>query len=969
MISMNEAHRNLLETIPSTALLVRDERILYVNRTGSAIFKLDKAEDFRCCRFYELFVPLERAALREKINVLTRGGTPLHGIPVTSILPDGSFLYGELSASATSIDGSEVLQVIILDRTERMTSERRNKAFATLGEKLGSASKMEEAARTIVQTADELLGWDCCYLHLYSEETDTLTNIINIDVERGTKKDFASEVTKPTDRMRQVMREGGQAILRQEPFTSSPDFHPFGDQSRPSASILIVPVRNKNKAIGVLSIQSYRLNAYNEQDLLTLQILADHCAGSLDRLQTDSQRKRAEQQNAVLQRLGRSLSSAKTEKDAARTIMDAATELFAWDACTIDAYVRERNALVPLLVVDTIDNRKVVISNDPGSTPSPMARRVLENGSELVLRTTDQVTGTDGLPFGNSSLLSASLMNVPIRHGENTIGILSIQSYQHDAYDQNDLRVLESLADYCGGALERIRAEGELRNSENRFHSIWENSVDGMRLTDEHGTILAVNEAYCKLVGMRREELEGKPFTVTYCETEKLDEFLTKYQSRFKKRILQKQFTRRMKFRTGRVVDLEDTNSFIDSHDGKPLLLALFRDITAQKRLEEELRQSQKMESIGQLAGGIAHDFNNILTVISGHSSLLLMDESLGSHSRESIEQIGRSAERAANLTRQLLAFSRKQMMQARNLNLNEVIGDMTKILQRVLGEDISLQVCLASILPPVHADPGMMEQILLNLAVNSRDAMPNGGNLLVETLTIFADETHPQKPADVPPGKFACLRVRDTGCGIPQELLTKIFEPFFTTKDVGKGTGLGLATVYGIVKQHRGFLHVTSELNQGTTFEIYLPSATGVADSANRLENTRLRGGIESILLVEDEDGVRTLAASILKRLGYRVVEANSGLSALELWHAQHQSIDLVLTDIVMPDGMSGRELANRLKAEKPGIEVVFTSGYPRHEIADEVLFREGVNFLQKPYQPQALAELVRSCLDKHKL
>ncbi|MBA4147128.1 MAG: PAS domain S-box protein [Verrucomicrobia bacterium] len=789
-VSVGEAYRNLLETIPSTTLLVHEEKILHINCAGLKLYGFSASHQASGANFLDLFVSNERTALLEKIQSLTLKSPALHGVAVTNLRPDGTILHGALSASMVTIDEKEMLQVVILD-----------------------------------------------------------------------------------------------------------------------------------------------------------------------------------QNNVVLQRLGRSLSSANTEQEAARVIMEAATELFSWDACTIDLYQPERDALVPVLVVDTIKDSKTVIINDPGPRPSPMARRVLQNGAELLLRTPEQLASTDGLRFGNASRLSASLMNVPIRHGERTIGIFSIQSYEPDAYDRQDLRVLESLADYCGGALERIRAESDLRNSENRFYSLWENSVDGMRLTDANGTILAVNEAYCNLVGMRREELEGEPFTVTYSQTEKLDEFLKKYQLRFKKRIVQKQATRRMKFRTGGIVDLEDTNSFIDSQDGKPLLLSLFRDITAQKRLEEELRQSQKMESIGQLAGGIAHDFNNILTVINGHASLLLMDETHSSDTRESIEQIGRSAERAANLTRQLLAFSRKQMMQARKLDLNEVVGDMTKILQRVLGEDICLRVSFGSTSPIVYADPGMMEQILLNLAVNSRDSMPNGGSLSVATLTTSVDHSHPAKPAELPPGPFACLRVHDTGCGIPEDLLTKIFEPFFTTKDVGKGTGLGLATVYGIVKQHRGFLQVSSEVNRGTTFEIYLPNADGSADKSKVADDGRMRGGMETILLVEDEDGVRTLAASLLKRLGYRVIEANSGVSALELWQVQSQSIDLVLTDIVMPDGLSGRELADRLKADKPEMEVIFTSGYPRDEVADQGFFREGFNFLQKPYQPHALAQLVRQCLDNQTL
>ena len=290
---------------------------------------------------------------------------------------------------------------------------------------------------------------------------------------------------------------------------------------------------------------------------------------------------------------------------------------------------------------------------------------------------------------------------------------------------------------------DRKLAEAALRSSEMLFHSVWENSVDGMRLTDEHGNIVAVNDAFCKLVGMSREELEGKPFTVIFADSEHPEQMLEEFRQRFRDRIIEQQRERRLTLRNGNVVTLEDASSFVELRGQPPMLLGLFRDVTAQKRLEEQLRQSQKMEAIGQLAGGVAHDFNNILTVIHGHASLLLATGSLTGVAARSAQQISQAAERAAGLTRQLLAFSRRQVMQPRRLDMNEVVGNMTKMLGRILGEDIALQLNYSPQPARVQADAGMMEQVLLNLAVNSRDAMPKGGQLAIKISALEVDARH----------------------------------------------------------------------------------------------------------------------------------------------------------------------------------------------------------------------------------
>jgi len=372
------------------------------------------------------------------------------------------------------------------------------------------------------------------------------------------------------------------------------------------------------------------------------------------------------------------------------------------------------------------------------------------------------------------------------------------------------------------------------------------------------------------------------------------------------------------------------------------------------------------MEAIGQLAAGVAHDFNNLLTVIQGHAALLLDVKSFSEEDSGLIRQIIEASERAAGLTRQLLLFGRKQVLQPFSMNLNEIVGNVAKMLQRILGEDIVLQSNFAPNLPAIRVDVNMIEQILLNLAVNARDAMPNGGHLKVTSSVEVVGESGPQRPGAIA-GTYVCLDVRDTGSGITPEHLPHIFEPFFTTKDVGKGTGLGLATVYAIVKQHHGWIEVSSEVGKGTAFRIYLPPAASPAVESKPVPaGAQLPTGTETILVVEDESAVRLLVTNQLQRWGYRVLNASTGVAALDVWQEHKDAIQLLLTDMIMPGGMTGRELAEKLRTEKPLLKVIYTSGYSRDILGKATTLIDGFNFLQKPYQSAKLAHAVRNCLDE---
>src|SRR5664280_210891 len=488
-------------------------------------------------------------------------------------------------------------------------------------------------------------------------------------------------------------------------------------------------------------------------------------------------------------------------------------------------------------------------------------------------------------------------------------------------------------------------------------------SVPGLLyLYDEEGRLVRWNKRFQEITGYSPEEITGMRL---------MDWFQGDEESTIKvKAAVEKTFREgyseteaRLHTRYGR--KLFYFTGVRLSIDGKAYMAGIGIDISARHHLEEQFRHAQKMEAIGQLAGGIAHDFNNVLTVIQGNSSLLLDAKDLSADDLGLVKQVAEAAERAAALTRQLLLFGRKQVLRSNSVNLNEVVGNMTKMLQRILGEDITLRSDFAPHLPTISGDVGMIEQILLNLAVNARDAMPRGGRLRITSSIETITEEHAVEWPDAQSGTYVCLDVRDTGSGIAAEHLPHIFEPFFTTKEVGKGTGLGLATVYGIVKQHRGWIEVETQPDQGTTFRIFLPATLPAAREPKApAADQKPPGGTETILVVEDETAVRLLVSNLLQRCGYQVLTAASGAAALEVWKEHKQAIHLLLTDMIMPGGMTGRELAEILRADKASLKVVYTSGHSA-EILEKATNLDGFNFLQKPYQSLVLAQTVRNCLD----
>jgi two-component system, cell cycle sensor histidine kinase and response regulator CckA len=559
---------------------------------------------------------------------------------------------------------------------------------------------------------------------------------------------------------------------------------------------------------------------------------------------------------------------------------------------------------------------------------------------------------------------SVDWLGVPLKDGDRTFGVLALQSYsEQHRFGDREKEILMFVSQHVATAIQRKHDEEALRNSEARFRSQVQSAVFGIYRSGMGDRFLDVNPALVSMLGYdsMEELLSANLAFDVYADPSERSRLLKEY---------------------GRSERIEGVEVRWKRKDGKPITVRLSgrgllnqtgeveafemiaEDITERRALEEQFRQAQKMEAVGRLAGGVAHDFNNLLTVIKGYSELMMDQIQPGDPLRPEIEEVKKAADRAAGLTRQLLAFSRKQVLAPKVLDMNAVVTNLEQLLRRLIGEDVEMISNLDPALGRAKADPGQVEQVIMNLVVNARDAMPGGGKLTIATANVILDENS-LHPHTVPSGPYIMLSVTDTGIGMDAETRLRIFEPFFTTKEQGKGTGLGLSTVYGIVKQSGGYVWVYSEPGMGSTFKVYLPRVHDAAETAPAAPPpVALRTGTETILLVEDEDGVRALARQILQKRGYTVLEARHGGEALLICERHPQPVHLLLTDVVLSQ-MSGRELAQRLLPLRPEMKVLYMSGYSEEAIVQHGVLDPGTSFLQKPFSTESLIGKVREVLD----
>jgi two-component system, cell cycle sensor histidine kinase and response regulator CckA len=558
---------------------------------------------------------------------------------------------------------------------------------------------------------------------------------------------------------------------------------------------------------------------------------------------------------------------------------------------------------------------------------------------------------------------SLDWMGVPLKVGSHTFGALVVQTYTKSIrYTERDKEILTFVARQLASAVEIKRNEQALRRSEARYRSLVQSSVYGIYRASLQGRFLDVNPALIAMLGYESAEevLLLDPEKNVFANPEEQVRLFEQFRNTGRLDGMDMKWRRK----DGNIITVRISGRAVASEDEPAdVLEGIAEDVTERRALEEQFRQAQKMEAVGRLAGGVAHDFNNLLMVISGYAEVILSKLELEHPLSEKARAIQQAADRATTLTRQLLAFSRKQLLELKVVDVNAIVSDMERLLRPLIGENVQLVAKLAPDAGYTRADAGQLEQVLMNLVVNAKDAMPGGGTLTIQTENVLIDDSSRRGQTFIHPGSYVMLSVSDTGMGMDKETQSRIFEPFFTTKEKGKGTGLGLSTVYGIVKQSGGYVMVQSELDRGSTFHIYLPQVDGTAEKHTAPSSRAAAGGTETILLVEDEESVRQLVRDTLESKGYKIIEAGNGDSGIGAAARHNGKIDLVITDVVMP-GMGGRELVEQILKTRPETKVLYLSGYAEDAVLSEGSLDHGTTFLQKPFTLQNLSRKVREVL-----
>jgi two-component system, cell cycle sensor histidine kinase and response regulator CckA len=742
-------------------------------------------------------------------------------------------------------------------------------------------------------------------------------------------------------------------------------------------SLMIAPLRARGQVIGAVSLgrSGADTRPFTDADRRLAEALADHAALGITTARLLAERAHEAERARIRSEVARELLASSVDTSA---LLQMLAERLAWlmgEFCAIRVVDATGTMLEPAAIYH-VDPAKRIPADDPSLGPQLLGEglsgRVVRTGASIFVPMLDREVLLGQIASRFHAFIDrmgfASLMMVPIIVRGEVLGVASLtRGTAGKPYTLDDLRLFEDLAGLAGVAIsnaraaeDRRRADLALRESAETHRELFDANPMPMYVFDvETLAITAINEAALVQYGFPREELLGQPISCLWLP-EETPELLAIVQQRMD---VERRWTGQHRRRDGTVISVEGMSRSL-RFGGRACRIVAVTDTTARLRLEEQLRQAQKMEAIGRLAGGVAHDFNNMLAVILSYTRLLQADLHAEDPIRKDLGEIEKAGERASSLTRQLLTFSRQQVVEPKPLDLDDIVETMDRMLRRLIGEDVELVTRRGGNLHRVEADPGQVEQVIMNLVVNARDAMPTGGRLAIETANVVLDEAYAKSHVGVTPGPHVMLSVTDTGCGMERETQQRIFEPFFTTKPAGKGTGLGLSTAFGIIQECRGSIWVHSEPGRGTTFKVFLPAVAGEAVTRVVAPTQASLQGTETVLLVEDEEAVRAVARRILRRRGYRVLEARSPGEAVQLAETDPSPIHLLLSDVVMPH-MGGVELARRIGAMRPELKVLWMSGYTDEAVIHHGLVDASVAFIQKPFSPDALAKKVREVLE----
>lgn len=792
--------------------------------------------------------------------------------------------------------------LISRDINARKEAEIKFEVLASLGSKLSAAKSQAEAARVIADAAQTLCSWDAFSLDLYDAKNDLIYPALMIDEIEGHKTEIKIDYRSraPSPFIRTILKSGSQRVLRKgNDFDAT--LRPFGDIMHASASLLFVPIIESGEIIGILSIQSYRINAYSRSDLKLLEVLAGHCAGTLARIQAvDNLRDTQARFEAFMEH----------------------TPAAAWIKDDVGRYIYANQATEKLFDKP----RAEIISKTDTELLSADAAKKFEKEDQEVRKS------------GKALRVEKNIL--PDDPRKWFVCKFPFESSKGGAY----------VAGLCFDISDQVQLQRSLRDSEERFRALFESAPVAIGLS-RGGKLRYTNPAYRRMFNLAGEAA-GHPFIedIAPAARKEVEDYFARPESR--QASLTPTETRGV--RGGTEFPCIIQIAPVETQEGAGHLVFIL-DISEKRSLEAQLFQSQKMESIGRLAGGIAHDFANLLTVIRGHASRL---EKGVSNPAPPLDGIIRAAQKATELTKQLLAFSRKQTIQIVETDLNQSVTQTSRMLEHIIGENVTMRLHLAPNLPRILADSGLLEQLLLNLAVTAREAMPTGGNVTIRT-TYIAPGENPKLTNGWDKGAVS-ISVQDTGRGIPREDLAQIFEPFLKTSS-GTDTALRLATVYGIVQQHSGKIEVQSDIGIGTRFEILLPAAA--LPPKPPAPEAREKRSDATILIVEDSADLRLLLRDLLVEAGYQVLESPTYNLGLQLFETARDRISLVIADVCLEDG-SGRELVRQIRAARPNIKAILTTGYDPHQMRGQIDLQPNELFLPKPFEPEELLTAVNSLL-----